>query len=364
MKTIKLIYLLTITLTITMSLQPISHSEPLALPGTYSGIDDMLIPDPPFKYTSHWQEYIFKPLIFLNTETEELELNHRIIITPYIPIHVSDTNSLPNVWVDYVKNNKEATIQDLQIQKAKIAGKPAYQLTMRTNDYRKKGDKKQYFETTYLVKLSEKQIAGFTSSRLYENKNNNKAFGPYWKQFLESIQVVEPNPYSASILTDVPMSRKYYFDNIVAIIPTGTKRGLYKWKNKQNAERIDHWHTPEGKLTIKYSIISGYDFDAKSKNEKYALEVEALVKGGADFFKQQGDTSELSYEDITTLFSKNSTIYGYREKSESYSEIGYKIAYKTGKALHIEINTSNQIAEKYQSLLDDWFKHFVILPDT
>jgi hypothetical protein len=57
------------------------------------------------------------------------------------------------------------------------------------------------------------------------------------------------------------------------------------------------------------------------------------------------------------------TLYGYHEKTENHSEIGLKIAYKKGRALHIEINTSNTVADKYMPALLEWFKHFVIIPD-
>jgi len=341
-----------------------SQSEPLKFPDSYTGMDDILIPDPPFKYVVQWQEYIFRPVLFLDQETEELEYKNYIIVRPFLPIRLDKTEALANTWLDYIKTQKGAKIEYVKVSKVELADKPAYCLEMKTNDYLKKGTKKSFYEITYLVELSQHQIASFTSTRLFKNKNNNRSFGPQWTQFLKSIRIIdEPQPYNVSTQLITPLEKNYLFHNFLASIPTGTDRGLHKWVNKQNAERLDTWKTPDGAIKVKYKISAGYDFSVESGNSNIKTEKQGMASNATAFLKEMNPDYDTEHEYLEAGFAKDRKIFGYIEKTATHTGIVMEVAYKHGRTISIKVDGQTTAMEKNHDLILKWLPQFVILPD-
>ena len=340
-------------------------SEKLNIPDSYKGMDDILIPNSPFKNIISFEKYRFRPIVFLIPEKRKYEYKNHIYVVPAIKISLDNFTKVKDYWRSYISNKYDETIKIKTEKSGVINGMPTKYLEYTAPGY----DDDRYYRSTYIeriyfVKQDNNTIGMIRSVRLLEDDSSNNIFLKQWGAFVKTIRFTEPNPYSSSVKGKEQSTRRYFANNLSVDIPTGLVKGLNKWRNKRRAVRGDDWQTPEGEISFRFQITSGYDFKPENENENIKMKADALATGGSDFFESLDSNFSREYESIEHPFGKDHKIYGYKETGRVLTEVKLETAYKTGKTIQILIKTRNEIFDKYEKTIIEWLKYFVVLQET
>lgn len=340
-------------------------SEKLNIPDSYKGMDDVLIPDAPFKNITSFEKYRFRPIIYLLAEDEDFEVDNHIYVVPNIDLSINDFNNVREYWKSYTLKKHNRKIEIKKATTGEINGLPSKYLEYIVLGYddRRYYDEK-YIERVYFIKQENNKIGIVRSVRLLKDDSSKNIFLSQWKAFSKTIRFVEPNPYSSTTKGKEPNTRRYLASNIIVDIPMGRSDELNMWFNKRRAVRGDDWQTPEGEISFRFQITSGYDFKPEKENENIKMKADALATGGSDFFESLDSNFSREYESIEHPFGKDHKIYGYKETGRVLTEVKLETAYKPGKTIQILIKTRNEIFEKYEKTIIEWLKHFVVLQET
>lgn len=340
-------------------------SEKLNVPDSYKGMDDVLIPDAPLKNITSFEKYRFRPIIFLFPENNKFEFHNHIYVVPNIDMSINDFDKIREYWISHTLKKHDRKIEIKKATTGKINGLSSKYLEYICFGYddRRYYDEK-YIERIYFIKQENNKIGMIRSVRLLEDDSSNNIFLKQWGAFVKTIRFTEPNPYSSSVKGKEQSTRRYFANNLSVDIPTGLVKGLNKWRNKRRAVRGDDWQTPEGEISFRFQITSGYDFKPEKENENIKMKADALATGGSDFFESLDSNFSREYESIEHPFGKDHKIYGYKETGRVLTEVKLETAYKTGKTIQILIKTRNEIFEKYEKTIIEWLKHFVVLQET
>lgn len=68
----------------------------------------------------------------------------------------------------------------------------------------------------------------------------------------------------------------------------------------------------------------------------------------------------LDYKQIIIPFGSNNTFFGYIQKS--YSELGLKSAYKTGRTIKIKFEAKTEVFNEHKDEIVDRIESIIILP--
>ena len=340
-------------------------SEKLNIPDSYKGMDDILIPDAPLKNITSFEKYRFIPIIYLIPEKNKFEFHNHIYLIPNIDISIKNFENLSKYWKSYISKKYGEDIKVISSKKGKINDLPTQYLKYTVAGYDdRRGYNEIYLERVYFIKQENNKIGMVRSVRLLKDDSSKNIFLSQWKAFSKTIRFVEPNPYSSTTKGKEPNTRRYLASNIIVDIPMGRSDELNMWFNKRRAVRGDDWQTPEGEISFRFQITSGYDFKPENENENIKMKADALATGGSDFFESLDSNFSREYESIEHPFGKDHKIYGYKETGRVLTEVKLETAYKTGKTIQILIKTRNEIFDKYEKTIIEWLKHFVVLQET
>jgi len=361
----KLLLTLVITMNaMTLTAGPTSTSQsPEAGRAPYTGMNDLLLPNAPFKRVSVYEGYRFEPIVLIDEKNKTLEYETYIFIDPNLPTKRVDFSEVVTDWYMQQQEFHNVKFKLIKQSDAKVAGSPAKYLLIESSGYGKKlREKHTYRHHIYLLQTDRNSIATIRLSRLKENDKTDSELWRQWPGFIKSIKNAEPDSAGLTTAGRVDNTRRYYAHDLSFDIPQGDSRELGKWIIENAADRKDTWITKTGNITLNISLIDDYDFSVAKKTERYQQESEAFEAGGAAYFEKLTGEKNLDYEQIIIPFGNKNTFYGYIEKSESYTEVTLNAAYKTGRAIEIVFEAKNEIFEKNKDEIVEWVKNIIVLP--
>lgn len=336
-------------------------AEKLNIPDSYKGMDDILIPDAPFKNITSFEKYRFEPIVLINIPEDKLEYDVFVYMNPNIHIEGDSLKNIARKWM--VREQKKHHVK-LPIKKegyGKINKNSVYFISYGAFGYDDNRSKLNNFITRiYFFSINEKKTAMVSLVRLDENDKHTELISQ-WHAFVKSILKINLNAYSLTTKGKEVGTRRYITSDLSFDLPMGIDNGLNQWRNERRAVRGDDWQTPEGEISFRFQITSGYDFKPENENENIKMKADALATGGSDFFESLDSNFSREYESIEHPFGKDHKIYGYKETGRVLTEVKLETAYKTGKTIQILIKTRNEIFDKHEKTIIEWLKHFVIL---
>ena len=339
-------------------------SEPTQTKRTpYTGMNDLLFPAAPVKANPYFEQYRFEPIVYIDEKKNEFELFSSIFINPYFPTKHSDFSKTIKYWYTQQQESHNVKFKLIKQSDVEVADLPAKYLLIESKGYSSELEKSDsYRHHVYLLQTDANSLAEIRLSRLKENDKTNSDLWRQWPDFINSIRNIEP--YSAGLNTTgrADNTRRYYAHNLSFDVPIGEPGGLFKWKIKQAADRKDTWKTKNGDITLNISLIDDYNFSVKKESADYKQEAEAMEAGGAAYISEITGKDDLEYKMIEIPFGKKNIFYGYIEKTESYSELTLKAAYKTGRAVELKFEAKNEVFEEHKDEIVDWVKNIIILP--
>ena len=328
----------------------------------YTGMNDLLFPAAPVKSTPYYEGYRFEPIVYRDEKTKDFELFSSIFVKPNVVTKHSDLSKAVKDWYAQQQKTYSVKFKLIKQSNAKVAHSKAKYLLIESKGFGEELEESDnYRHHVYLFPTGSNSIATIRLSRLKDNDKTNSELWRQWPDFIESIKNMEPDSAGLTTTGQSDNTRRYYAHNLNFDVPMGEPGGLNKWAIKNAADRKDTWITKNGNITLNISLIDGYDFSVTKKSERYQQESDAFVSTGAEYFGNLTG-KDLDYEKITIPFGKNNTFYGYIQKSESYSELGIKAAYKTGRAIKIKFDAKNEVFDEYKDEIVDWVKNIIILP--
>lgn len=359
---IKVIQIL-IAVIIMSTVNPV-FSDKINISDSYNGMDDILIPDSPFKNKISYEKYRFEPIVLIDIPNDLLELDVFVYVNLSIGVYGETLKEVVNKWVSKEQNKYNVKFKIIKHGYTKINNRKTYYLEYSVPGYDdKRTTLHKFICRNYFFPINKtKTVMVYLIRREKNNKPTNLL--KQWQEFISSIKYEEPNQYSSSVKGIEIGTRRYYTSDISFDLPVGLYSGLNKWRNKRRAVRGDDWQTPEGEISFRFQITSGYDFKPEKENENIKMKADALATGGSDFFELLDSNFSREYESIEHPFGKDHKIYGYKETGRVLTEVKLETAYKTGKTIQILIKTRNEIFEKYEKTIIEWLKHFVVLQET
>lgn len=352
-----------IILMLTMSANTAISGTTISKYKSYTGMNDIMLPSPPFENIYNYEQYRFEPIVLIDTKSQTLEYEAYIIVEPNIITKSNILEEAVKHWYTNEQKFNDIEFNLIEQSKSTIAGAQASYLIIESKGYGEKLVKDHlYRHHIYLFLTENNALAVIRLSRLKENDKPKSELWLQWKEFIASIKYFEPDSVGLSTAGHSENTRRYYSHTLNYDIILGDSRELNKWIIEDSADRSDTWKTKSGDISIEVSLTDDYDFYAAKKNEKFKQEAEAIEKGGAAFFEEQAGV-ELEYEKAEIAYSNKNVFYGYIEKSSSHSTLTLKSAYKKGRAIQIEFKASNEVFNNHKQDMFSWVRNIVILPD-
>ncbi len=341
--------------------------EPSFIPTSYTTMDDLFIPEPPFSYQVPFEDYKFRPIIFKlnNTEDDKYELDTFIYTKPNVSSKSKHLDDVATMWQTRVNQESNSLIQVKKKGPVKIAGTNAYELIYIAVGYDDRRDKKSsYIERVYFIPVADKQVAAIRLVRDVKDDNQTTDFWGDWTRFLKSIHIGTPSIQSTSSIGKTPNTRHYFVRNMNFDIPLGDERTLNKWSIKLNAERTDTWNTKTGKIRVIYKIADGYDDTQKSQNEAFKERAEGWGSAGATILAalaSGSSDSDTEFEYHEVPFGLDDTIYGYSAIQDETTNMTFNVSYKHGKSIEIGLYGDNKTIEENKEFIFEWLSQFHVI---
>jgi len=347
----------------TVTAGPKSTSEsPEAGRAPYSGMNDLLFPAAPITANPYYEGYRFEPIVLIDEKNKTLEYEAYIFVEPNVSTKHVKLSDTVKFWYSKVQKSHNVKFSLIKQSSLIIADINAHYLIIESNGYGEKLEKNHvYIHHIYILPTETNSFAVIRLSRLKENDSKNSSLWRQWKDYIKSIKYSEPDSAGFTTAGLADNTRRYYAHYLSFDLPLGDSRELNLWIIENAADRKDTWITKKGNITLNISLIDDYDFSVEKENADYIQEAGAMESGGAEYFKKLADL-DLDYEKIEIPFGKKNVFYGYIQKSESYSELTLKSAYKTGRAVEMKFEAKNEVFEEYKDEIVEWVKNIIILP--
>jgi len=149
------------------------------VPSSYTAMDDIFIPDPPFPYKVTAEDYKFTPIIFkLNySEKDKFENDTYIYLQPSYSTNVNQLEDIASTWQLQVNRESNALLSVQRKGTVNLAGTEAYELIYITVGYDDDRDRKnRYIERVYFIPVDDKQVAAVRLVRDVEDDNQTTDF--------------------------------------------------------------------------------------------------------------------------------------------------------------------------------------------
>jgi len=338
--------------------------EPAFEPTSYTTMDDLFIPDPPFSYQVPFEEYRFRPVIFRHhyTKENEFELNTYVYIKPYISSKIKQLDEVASFWQARVNRESNSLIQIKQKRPIRIAGVNAFELIYNSIGYDDGRDKdSSYIERVYFIPVDDNQVATIRLIRDIKDDNETTDFWSDWLRFLKSIKIGTPSIQSSTVVGKTSNTRHYFVRNLNFDIPLGDQSTLNKWLIKQNAERTDSWNTKSGKIRVTYHITDGYDYTQESKNNHYKERSENWGSQGGEILAALLTDIKADFEYHEVPFGLDDTIYGHSTIKKMQTEMSFNVSYKHGKSISIDFHGDSKTLADNKDFILEWLSQFHVI---
>ncbi len=342
--------------------QPIQAKE-LYIPDSYTGMDDILIPTPPFELNTQWEAYRFEPLVLIDIPNDKLELDVYVYVTPDIKLKGKDLKDIIVQWINNQQSKYGVEFAIIKNKSVKVNNYSGTYLEYTAPGYDdNRSSSKRFIERIYFLQVASQQIASFRLIRHIDDDLKTQLLDQ-WQAFINSIKFQQPDPHRQNTVPVSSGQKRYFSHNLYFEIPRGLPNGLNKWRNKQNAERLDTWKTPDGDIKVKYKISAGYDFSVESGNSNIKTEKQGMASNATAILKNMNPDYDTEHEYLEAGFAKDRKIFGYIEKNATHTGLVMEVAYKHGRTISIKVDGQTTAMEKNHDLILKWLPQFVILPD-
>jgi len=349
-------------------------------PEHYTGMDDILIPDPGFPFDIRSEYFPFG--VVGKDNDGQIEIATQVYIESTLFEQATTTHSLADRWIELHSKNEsklellgrrelrgnEGIVQPIVNDKGEVISAP-YTFSIETqganllsgqlmNDHDQDYRNRQVFR---LYPLSAYQIFSVRIVRETQYFKSHPMFAKQYGHFLRSLQPAVATLQS-TLAGNTPLTRRFYTAHFNFDTPIPAKyKGNNQWPIDHVSKRADEWHLPEGDLVVTYEIQSGYDFLPKHENAKLKSDIKGLVDNLPGYLKSiepNKSVPEMRY--IEVPFGEYA-MYGSVEHKSSYASIELSTANKKGKVLVIHFSGSPALIKKYESTLLAWVTHIKVM---
>ena len=331
------------------------------IPSEYTGMADILVPTAPFKSKIYGEEYRFKPIVLIDIPNDKLELESNVYVIPNLKIKGDTLREKARHWLIREQTKNKIKFELVEQGTANVNKADAYYVAYRAGGYSDgRFEERNYISRVYFVTVSANQTALIYLVRNVKDDIKTVLISQ-WQSFLNSFEVVEPNPYTVSLQGKIGNTRRYITGNLAFDIPNGLPNALNRWRNKNNAEKNIKWLTPEGNIYIHLNIRMGLKSDLKSTNERIQKKGKDFENNAARFGQLLNPGYEAEYNYYETDFGANRKLYGYTYEGKLKKDFELSTSYKEKKAIDISIKGDQKVIEQYEDTIKKWLKNFVVL---
>ena len=360
---------------------PTSTSLPSPPPAGYTGMDDVLIPVPPAPMTIQSETYPLSVLSVGGAEPD-VETATRVYVTSESFKTPLSTSDLAERWITRHADPKSkfkllsrTAVESSAATPAVLddQGKlfsPPYMLAFESqaaqgdagNPMRYHGYNDRYRQMFYFLPVTANHIVTARVVREVQYFNEGfPQFEPQYEHFLATLKRDTITPQS-TLKGSKPRTRRFYTAHFSFEVYLREADGGNQWLiNKTSAKRSDRWHTPQGDIVVGYELISGYDFEVGSKNQRLMGDAKGLVKNLRSVVKEVNP--EATVADLKYLQPKWGALelFGHREEDEFTISIQLAGAYKTGKQFNIGFEGPPAAMQAHEQAIYAWLTQFKIL---
>ena len=352
-------------------------------PKHYTGMDDILIPDPGFPFDIRSEYFPFG--VVGKDNDGQIEIATQVYIESTLYEQATTTHSLADRWIELHSKNEsklellgrrelrgnEGIVQPIVNDKGEVISAP-YTFSIETQganlfgghlmkDHRVSSRYRQVFT---LLPLSEHHVFTIRAVRRVQYFKSHPMFTEQYKHFLASLRP-EVATLQSTLAGSRPLTRRFYTAhfNFDTPIPAEYK-GNHQWPIDHASKRSEKWHLPEGELVVIYDLLSGYDFLPEHKNAKLKSDIRGLVNNLPGYLKSiapEKSVPEMRY--IEVPFGDYAMYGRYQQDSatSNYASIELSTAYKKGKTLQVSFSGTPALIKKYEDTLLAWVTHIKIM---
>ena len=351
-------------------------------PAGYTGMDDVLIPTPSLPMTIQSETF---PLSVISSGgvDDDVETTTMVYVTSESFKNPMSTPDLAERWITRHADPKSkfkllsraavessSAIPTVLDDKGKVFS-PPYMLTFESQaaqgeagnplaDHGNYNDR--YRQMLYLLPVSANHIVTARVVREVQYFDGFPQFEPQYEHFLATLKRDTATPQS-TLKGSKPRTRRFYTAHFSFEIFLREADGGNQWLiNKTSAKRSDLWHTPQGDIAVGYQLISGWDFEVGSKNQRLLGDAKGLVKNLRSVVKDINP--EATVADLKYLQPKWGALelFGHREEDEFTISIQLAGAYKTGKQFNIGFEGPPAAMQAHEQAIYAWLAQFKVLP--
>lgn len=358
---------------------PTPTSPPSPPPAGYTGMDDVLIPVPAVPMTIQSETY---PLTVLSVGgvDNDVETGTRVYITSESFKDPISTSDLAERWITRHADPKSkfkllsrtavesAVVPLVRDDKDKVFSLP-YMLTFESQGAKDHSESMsgynyddRYRQMFYFLPVTANHIVTARVVREVQYFEGFPQFQPQYEHFLATLKRDTATPQS-TLNGSKPRTRRFYtaYFSFEIYLPEDAMGGNQWLINKTSAKRSDWWHTPEGDIAVGYELISGYDFEVGSKNQRLMGDAKGLVKNLRSVAKEINPDATVA--DLKYLQPKWGALelFGHREEDESTISIQLAGAYKTGKQFNIGFEGPPAAMRAHEQAIYAWLTQFKVL---
>jgi len=357
-------HLLLFTLLLTGCAMDALKNEITFVPTSFTTMDDLFIPDPPFPFQVPFEDYKFRPVVHRQNYTKDnkYEKNTYLYIKPYISSKIKQLDDVATFWQTRVNRESNSLIKIQKKGPVRIAGTNAYELiyiVIGYDDDREKGS--LFIERVYFIPVDDNQVAAIRLVRDIKDDNQITEFWGDWTRFLNSIKIGTPSTQSSTATGKTPNTRHYFVRNMNFDIPLGDENTLNLWYNDQNANRTDSWNTKTGKIRVTYHIADGYDDTQKSQNDLFKERAEGWGSQGAEILAAMFSKTSVDFEYHEVPFGLDDTIYGHSAIEKITTNMSFNVSYKHGKSISIDFHGDSKTIADNKEFILEWLGQFRVI---